>query len=219
MLKGICLVLGLICAPVANAVVSKTYNPRPVKTHFKRVMSSLDRLNLAIDTDRSLDGMIKIAAWQLRLRGYDSVADELEADWGNQFSGLLPAAVVLEDLGSWAPISEWIAVRYELLELLLGEDVMENLRLTDIKIINFAVPVVFKLSIIDPGAIDAPEYKLHFVPLSGTVAWWTTFLACEVAVWGTDFTFLCGFAGDGMRFVAKAIAPRYSDRWYESVYQ
>ena len=153
-------------------------------------------------TNMALDAMIRFAAFKLRLKGYPQTADKIIKEWEGQWSGYIER--VGRDIGDHKPLSEWIAQKYAVIELILGEDLCHALRLDDIKIINYGIPVVF--SCVDN--VGEVEYGKHFIPFSGTVIYWTSFFACVGGTWGTGFLW-CAPISWGCEFLTeKFVAPK-----------
>lgn len=153
-------------------------------------------------TNLALDAIVRFAAFKLRAKGHKVEAKKLVAEWEGQWSGYL--LHVGRDLGDHRPLSQWLADKYSMLEFILGTEICHMLRLDDLKIINFGIPVVF--SCVDN--VDETEFSRHFVPLSGTVIYWTSFFTCVGGTWGTGFLF-CSPISWGCEFVTeKWLAPK-----------
>jgi hypothetical protein len=121
------------------------------------------------------------------------------------------------NIGDFKPLSQWLAGVYDKIEAALGHEICYALRLSDIKTINYAIPVVF--SPCDEGEI---EFELHFIHdpnyrgLAPVVTYWVTVITCDVATYGAGTFFICSpigmvteFAMD--RWVAPKIAPKLYD--------
>lgn len=161
----------------------------------------IERGDLRKRTDRALGAIVHLAIYKLRLSGHKKEAAQLKKEWEGQWEGYL---LRTRDLGDHKPLSIWLAQKYEMLELILGETVCKALRLTDIKILNYGIPVVF--SCLDN--VDIYEYSLHFIPFSKTVSWWVTELTCVGGTWGSGFLY-CGFISTGVEFlVGEYVAPK-----------
>lgn len=151
-------------------------------------------------TNTALDAIVRLSVYKLNRIGKKAEAAQLLKEWKDQWDGYL----IRRDLGDHAPLSQWLAEKYAILEFILGVDVCHALRLDDIKIINYAIPVVF--SCIDD--VDLVEYEKHFDPLVGTAAYWVTFFACVGGTWGTGFLF-CGPIAMGVEYLSENFAaPR-----------
>lgn len=152
-------------------------------------------------TNIALNALVRFAAFKLRAKGHKVEAKKLVDEWESTWDGYIYR--VGRDLGDHRPLSQWLSDKYDMLELILGTKVMEFTRLVDIKIINFAIPVVF--SCVDN--VDEVEFGKHFVPFSGVVVYWTSFFACVGGTWGTGFLF-CSPISFGCELLTKnMLAP------------
>lgn len=178
----------------------------------KEFSRKTDIVELAVETDRNLNAMIRLAIFNLRLQGRGDLADQIKDEWENQWQGALVTQTMLKDLGDHEPLSQWLAVVTATIELVIGPQAMKFLHLDDLVIINYAIPVVFNPT--DPEW-DQAEYKLHFVPLAGVTAYWGSYIACVGATWGGGIVFLCTPVGMiSENLVVKFVAPKMSDRVY-----
>ncbi len=109
--------------------------------------------------------------------------NENRAAWfgGSNASGLSALA-----LGDHAPLSLWLATFYDSMEKILGKPMMDKLYLSDVKVFNYAIPVVFQPSgdRRNGDCWDAAEYKLHFVPFSAATVYWLTRGVCYAVTTG-----------------------------------
>lgn len=187
----------------------------PVMTHGKpEVSDKTGRLSrefqkeiesgqLRAKTDHALDSIIKLAVYKLRRTHHKKEADKLLHDWLDHWQGYL----LRRDIGDHKPLSMWLANQYAMLEMILGREVCHALRLDDLKIINFCIPVVF--ACVDK--VGEAEYKVHFVPLMGTVSFWTTEITCVGGTWGTGFLW-CSPIAMGVELLTKTvIAPNLNE--------
>lgn len=155
-------------------------------------------------THLALDAIVKYAAFRLRLKGTaeskkqaQALIDEWEKKWSRSFY----------DLGDHKPLSDWLAQKYMAIELILGVETCKTLRLDDIKVINYGIPVVF--ACVDQ--VTMSEYYSHLQPFLGVVAYWTSFFTCVGFTWGTG-AFYCGPVSLGVEWLSEAfIAPRVNE--------
>lgn len=170
---------------------------------------------LARKTDRSLAAIIDIGTRNLRLRGYKKEATELQSGY-YKLTHFVEKTVLkgVRDIGDFEPLSKYLAVAYEVLEYKLGYQICYTLRLTDIKSLNYAIPVVFH-----PCKFGLSEFELHFVHdikyrgLLPVVSYWTTVITCSIATFGAGYFFVCSPLAMGVEFamdrwVAPALAPK-----------
>jgi hypothetical protein len=120
-------------------------------------------------------------------------------------------------IGDHEPISEYIDEMYVRLETALGKDLMRLTRLIDIKTVNYTAPVVFQPRGTRTDKWDIDEYRLHFVPFSGIVAYWSVFVACAETTQGVGVvTFVCAAVAEKSREkIEKNVAPQVSDVVYK----
>lgn len=188
-----------------------------VDKEMERAMQQLD--TYAARSDKSIERMIKFAAYLLDRKGYSQEADKLRAEYDNFYTNAVYytyLGVQPVDLGDHKPLSQWLADWYEVLENALGPTVMNLTHLVDIKIMNYAIPVVFHPKGYLGDSWDMKEYRNHFVPFSGVVAYWATWATCVGLTWGAGaITFICGPIAEVSKYiVVKKIAPPLSDRIY-----
>lgn len=161
-------------------------------------------------TNVALNAIVRFAAFKLKAKGNKIAAQKLINEWESKWNGYIMR--VGRDIGDHAPLSAWLAEKYAMLEFILGVDVCHALRLDDIKIINFGIPVVF--SCVDN--VDEAEYGRHFIPFSGTVIYWGSFFACVGGTWGTGFLF-CSPISWGCEWLTESyLAPKINPtawRW------
>lgn len=234
--------LALLLALAAPAQ-AEVFNHRPAQ---RMVEDKLESGRIAELADEAFDAMFARAALELRERGHDAEADQLQAEWTGTYRGTLGARAAPEDVGDHAPFSEWLQTQYAMLEALLGVEVMDFTHLRDIWVANFTLPVIF-----DPNQSSewcaeyeaewddgcAKEYErhaagTHWVPgagdddgatayrhggLFGVFAYWATYGACTAATWGAGVFGVCGAAGSVVQIgVERWVAPPVAARIWES---
>jgi hypothetical protein len=173
----------------------------------------VDLLNMKFEktTLRALDFLFERAAQELQSQKLEQDAVILLNDWERFKAGNL----ALLDLGDREPLSQWLALRYDWLESKLGERLMNLSKLSDIKIFNFAIPVVYRPWV---NEWDMAEYRAHFVPYAGASAYWVARGACGSAL-SFPASLLCNGAARGARDVTTtSIAPPLSDEIYKSAH-
>lgn len=184
-----------------NERVEISHSTRNLTDNFRL---EIDRGELGRRTDRALDALINFAAYRLKRAGHNNEANTLIREWNENWRGSL---ILYHGIGDHRPLSEWLAQKYTILELILGEQICQWTRLEDIKVFNFAVPVVF--SCLD--SVDLKEYEAHFEPFLGVVAYWSTFVGCTGGTWGTGFLF-CSPIALGVEYLTETfVSPRTVD--------
>lgn len=168
--------------------------------------------------------MIDRAERQLKRKGRKGriAANDLRIEWDEVYRpwalGLIDNPEALGDspdaLGDWPPLSDWLAEKYDQLEALIGPEAMAFTHLDDIKVINYAVPVVF-----DPCNelwSNYEEMSLHFIPLTGTLSYWLAWAACTGGTWGLGIGIICTPVGMASEHIMITyIAPDWSDRFLD----
>jgi len=207
----------LLCLVLAFAGTAQAgvFNHRPSLRATERALSSEDPVKIAAEANRAVGAIVRAATRALRMHGHGDLARQLNAEWSGEWDGYLTRQVAMHELtgiGDHEPLSQWLADWYEVLELALGETLCAFLHLDDIKTFNYTVPVVFHFDSVDGDGIDMAEYKLHWVPFAGIVAYWSTWLACEIVTYGAGWFLVCTPAGMLAEYATvKWIAPPLTD--------
>lgn len=200
----------LIDYSVANAA----FDEKPI---VKSVAENLEHGELAEEAHKTVNTIVLFSIITLKAHGFHDEAREIRDEWDANEAYFF-SELMAKDLGDHRPLSEWLASVYMRLELLLGKPLMAWTHLDDIKVLNFAIPVVFDARM-ESGYWDSddpkPEYKLHFVPFSGVVTYWSAYLACTIATEGIGSVWCSPIASVGENAMVHFIAPRISDRVYD----
>ena len=155
-------------------------------------------------TTLALDVMIRTSVALLNREGFRADADRIEAEWNAHYVNLATL-----DLGDHSPLSRWLVDVYDRTESRVGIKLMEVFYLTDMKVMNFAPPVVFR-----PESVDEPEYLKHFVPLASAVTYWGSYAGCS-ALLQFPVTLACGLVARVPRkLMEKEVAPRLGHETY-----
>lgn len=173
---------------------------------------------LAVRANTALRAIVKVSVLNLYRKGYVYEAQKMDAEW-KALDGKLIKAVQTRSIGDFEPVSEWLAVAYELLELKLGLDMCETLRLTDIKTLNYCITVCFK-----PCVYGYSNFYEHFVTderykgLAPVVSYWATVVTCDIALYGAGYFFVCSPIGMLVeRAVKNRVAPWAAPKLYDMV--
>lgn len=183
-----------------------------------------DNERFAQRADRALENMMKHGAAALARKGYTADAKQLQFEYDEFYSNAIyntALGIVPTDLGDHKPLSQWLADWYKKMEAKLGHEVCVLLHLDDINTMNYGIPVVFRPRGEDragepQGPWGQDEYKLHFVPVSGVVTYWTVWIVCTAGTWGMGaVTFICTpVAWVSEKAEVKYIGPKLSDWVY-----
>lgn len=201
------------CFTALAAVLLLQVNPAQagrlpeVEAEFKQVVADFEDLRVAGRTERALDALLVHAVQLLAEKGKAAEAEEISHGWMNMRGRLALAELGALDLGDHDPLNQWLAKTYAKLEGWLGTEILEFFRLDDIKILDYGIPVVFS-----PSRWDAKEYKLHFVPFSAAVTYWSSRLTCTLATTGV-VSWFCGTIAEIPRWAVKRwVGPWLSDK-------
>lgn len=176
---------------------------------------------IADRTDTALNAIMQIGIRNLERFGHKSEATKMRNEW-RVWSGSLSRLVSADgrNIGDFKPFSDKIAAFYEILELSLGYDRCYLLRLSDIKTVNSALPVVF-----DPCTYGLTEFEMHFGGINDpryrslipVVSFWLVELTCGIATYGAGTFFICSPIASLVEYgvdswVCPAIAPKIYQR-------
>jgi len=198
---------------------------RSVSRQVESELSRGDFLSLAKRTDKTLDYIIERTSVELTKRGYRDLADEATADWNFHYRGFLTRMVLSRDIGDHAPLIEWLARFYAITELALGVEVCKSLHISDIKSLNYGIPVVFKPCSFPMDFVTIErkdEYRNHFngdkiyYGFLPVIVYWAIDIPCMIGTAGIG-ALLCGPAASfGEYFSYKFVGPKISDRIFSS---
>ena len=165
---------------------------------------------------KALNTQIKFASTHLKRRGIQygvTALKQWEAKYSKRF---LVMEIGMLDLGDHEAI-EWLLDFYTQLEGFLGPSYLAQLHLDDIRTLAYAIPVVFAPARSD---IDKPEYKLHFVPFSKAIGYWTVLGGCSIYNWiGVPVvTLVCSPIGEAGRLAFGLIGDPLSDAIWEGAH-
>lgn len=182
------------------------------ETQLRNYTRVANRTNLA------LRAIVKIGVLNLYRKGYVYEAQKMDQEW-KALDGKLVKAVQTRNIGDFEPLSQWLALAYEILELKLGLDMCETLRLTDIKTINYCIPVCFQ-----PCFYGYNNFYDHFVTdekykgLAPVISYWATVITCDIALYGGGYFFVCSPVGMLVeRAVLKRVGPWAAPKLYDMV--
>lgn len=185
--------------------------------------SLLDRVETAKKVDKSVQNIVRLAVFTLRKKGFYDEAKRIDDEYNQSYTGYTykHAIGLLQDIGDHPPMWEWLDTLEKRLRELLGDFIMQVTRLEDLKTINYALPIVLHpdgdIRTNPPTMITKLDYKQHFVPFSGVIAYWTAWGLCTGATWGMGaVVFICSPIGMvAERVVENKIAPDLSDKIWD----
>jgi hypothetical protein len=178
-------------------------------------------------TDRAISRLIKYAAGQMYRKGFKKQAKQIVKEYNKSYDGYvarLSKKSIFTNIGDHKPLFDWLAITYEQIEHALGFAQCEKLHLTDLKTLNYGLPVVFRPCDFDMGEITDPritEYRRHFSGkcdgelyhgVAPVVTYWTTELICGTASWGAGSFLACLPIAEGAEYIMqKYFAEKLSD--------
>lgn len=175
-------------------------------------------VRVATRSNLALRAIVKIGVLNLYRKGYIYEAQKMDQEW-KALDGKLIKAVQTRSIGDFEPVSQWLALAYEVLELKLGLDMCETLRLTDIKTINYGITVCFR-----PCVYGYANFEEHFITdgrykgLAPVISYWATVITCDIALYGAGYFFVCSPVGMLVeRAVLKRVAPWAAPKLYDMV--
>lgn len=173
--------------------------------------------DLAVLSNSAIRNIVKVASLELRRRKHREVAEEIEAVWRFYDKRLIDIALDNRDIGWFEPISDALALIYDLTEQRLGFDVCHALRIDDLKTINFGLRVAFR-----PCFYGYEEYFKHMAKdpkyraLLPVLSYWTVVIGCSYATYGIGYVFICSPAGYIIeKVVENRIAPKATKKLYD----
>lgn len=170
----------------------------------------------------ALEVLLKRAAYELGRKGYKVEGEKLLTEWRTKHKRTFYtyAVATMRDIGDHASLNQWLAEKYELMELILGVALCKNTHLSDIKTFLYTPPIVFRpssfpMDMVGGERID--EYRRHFnegsvyYGLAPVTLYWVVSGVCLVGTSGIG-SVVCGLAaGVGERLFASFVGGKISD--------
>jgi hypothetical protein len=183
-------------------------------------VTALENKDFTSITHDTMDATIRDLADQIRTTTRDdAMADDLLNQWmdtSNHFEEQIAMVVSTRDLGDHPPLFPWLATYIS--NLTSKYAVLGVLQIVkDITIMNYAIPVVFHPhGSWESSSVDNRiEYRLHFIPFSDIVIYYTSLYGCKFAIahYGlNDLKKICPKAATKLEWVnGRYIAPHVSD--------
>lgn len=177
-------------------------------------------------TTAALDILIKTACFHARAVGAGAQVAEVCGDWENFWlPSMERASLEGRGIGDHKPLSQWLAAATVVLYAALSDYpmIIEMIRLEDLVIFNFGLPVFF-----DPhadsewcretmNATCRDEYRVHGERVISSTSYWLAWGACVGATWGAGaIGALCSPVGMlTEKVVLVTVAPRLSNRIWD----
>lgn len=215
---ALCLALG---APLANTVGGSDRTPLE-QTVSDFTLAKNDSRHLAMRADSALSAMVSEGTAALEHQGFWNTAEAYRKEYRERWAHEIQRLVEMEGIGDHRPLSDWLVKFYADLVGLLGQSLVDQLHLNDIPVFNYGFPITLGMKEFLGETIEFDEYVAHFIPFSGAVAYWASFIACEIGLAAANVPYLpiCMPIGQAARFAMITwIAPRLADDAYEYFWQ
>lgn len=202
----------MLKALLCTVALSVPWDHRPQEGEVKASLQGPHAF--ARKADRALDHLVGTSLDKLDENGHSIIAAHYRLAWTSHL-GELEASE--ESLGEHMELSEFLTDLYDTLASTFGVTLCHAMHFDDLVVFNYGIPVTFHFSGVTE-AIDLPEYRDHFEPLAGALAYWTTDLACMTATEGT-LAWLCMPAAMLARYaIEENVAPLYSPKIWARFY-
>lgn len=158
-----------------------------------REIDRASRKELATKVNTVLRAIYHVGFLNLRRHGYFKDAVWLRDNWRKHDGEIIKLVETDRPIGDFEPISAFLALSYEVLELKLGLKLCYILRLSDIKTLNYATWLVLG----HPCLHGEEEFRLHFIHddkyrgLAPVLTYWLTVIPCSIATFGAGYFFVC----------------------------
>jgi len=182
------------------------------RNHF---VSALENKDFSSLTNQVMGNAVAMLAQELRNRSDEAMASQLEIVWNNNQSVFFGSQFT--DLGDHAPLIPQLEAYFVQLSDKYGPVLAAIPYVADIRILNFALPVVFQPhgSWQSKDVDSRIEYRKHFIPFANIVTYYTVLFGCQyIAVKEAqpDLKKLCQPAADKLKFyMGRYAAPQISD--------
>lgn len=199
---------------------NQNHTQNQIEEVYKRdtyLISEFDSFyDIANQSNLAIRNIVKLAAKNMWRRGYLQESRRIQEIWARHDGQLVDIALGTRDIGWFDPISNSLALIYELIEQSLGFEICHLLRLDDLKTINFGLRVAFR-----PCYYGYEEFYKHMADdpkyraLLPVIAYWATVIPCSVATYGIGYFFVCSPLGWlAERVMEVKIAPNLTQKLY-----
>jgi hypothetical protein len=209
-------VAGLMISAPAVAGTIDSANNAILKEHFQ-VISEMAKYQFKEKAAEAMTVMVAESANLLDVKGFHDDAARIRAKWKTDLPHLFNG--VIDQIGDHDPLNDDLALIYDTLRQRLGDQELRKYHLDDINTINYTAPVVFQPAgdRRNGDTWNQAEYTRHFVPFSGIVSYWTSYLICIHQVGTEDWAkSYCGKASLIMRNgMQNLVAPQLASAIYQ----
>ncbi len=156
------------------------------------------------NASKAVDVIINKSLYELKQRGATILAERISYEYETTYRNLFTSRNIGDHEGV-----VWLLKIHSDIEFVIGETICRSLRLHDLWVLGYTIPVVFACE----DAVDGIEYFLHLDPFCGIVSYWLTWGGCTGATMGAGaITFICGLVGMGVeQIVTLFVVPPLSD--------
>ena len=179
-------------------------------------ITALEKKDFTEMTHNSMANAVEMLAQDLRKTYSDEkMANKLENVWSQNESMFF--ASNLDELGDHSPLIPKLEEFLTSLADKYGTIILTLPVVTDIRTLNFAIPVVFhpKGNWQSPELDNRIEYRKHFIPFANIVTFYGTLAACNYFATKSqqpDLKKVCKPAAEKLKFaMGRYIAPPMSD--------
>jgi hypothetical protein len=209
--------LSLLAASLAFVAGSASALPQ---TPTQYVSHEIDQGRIGSVTLETIDILVKESVDELIAAGHIDEAYDIQVGWNQTSASMDRFALQPFDLGDHAALNDYLTQMYNQMEAVMGDTVLKSTRLYDIKIINYAIPVVFDPRM-ESGKWSHPEpkveYSKHFVPFASMMTYWIARVGCQVS--GAPKQ-VCGpVAGVSEHLMKTRLGGQLSDQVYDRANQ
>lgn len=217
MQKLLALVLGLFVLSTAAAAAAPS----------RKVVAELRAANTleaqAEKTTKALNILFKAACLQARAVGHGEDVEAVCSDWDFYWLPTLErAAKEGRGIGDHKPLSDWLAAATVVLYAALSDYplIIEMIRLEDLVIFNYGLPVFFDPHASAEWCLELPdvpcgaEYVQHGERVISSTSYWLAWGGCVGATWGAGaIGMICSPVGMlTEKVVLATVAPKVSAR-------
>lgn len=213
----------LVFSLVLYTTVAKSVDPTPsnkvemdlFKSNANKQAGNLRKAiedgRLAEKADEALNNLLVSTIGELKKRGHKALAMETENGWRKHRGFIQSLQYSSTGIGDH-PAIQWLADIHEKIHFVLGDDICRALRIHDLYIFAYCIPVVFQCV----DKVGAIEYERHFIPLVKVISYWLSYAICTGATMGMGgITFLCGLGAMVVeQAVGMFVAPALVDKAY-----
>jgi hypothetical protein len=177
-------------------------------------------------TTKALNILLRAACFHARALGHGDDVEGVCSDWEYYWLPTLEASAKSgKGIGDHKPLSDWLAAATVILYAALKDYplVIEMLRLEDLVIFNYGIPVFFDPHASAEWCLELPdvpcrdEYREHGERVISSTSYWIAWGSCVGATWGAGaIGMICSPVGTlTEKVVLATVAPKISYRIWD----